>query len=65
MNKEHDVNCTFSTEIRHETTENHLTISAEVKVGGGEVVVTSIYFFRAPERAFSTTPHQGTCEGTS
>ncbi|TFD90745.1 hypothetical protein [Cryobacterium serini] len=43
VSMEYDVNYGFSSEIRHETTENYLTISAEVNVVDGEVVVTSIY----------------------
>ncbi|TFD62597.1 hypothetical protein E3T39_01205 [Cryobacterium suzukii] len=43
VNMEYDVDYGFSTEIRHETTENYLTISAEVNVVDGEVVVTSLY----------------------
>ncbi|TFD23487.1 hypothetical protein [Cryobacterium lyxosi] len=40
---EYDVNYGFSAEVRHETTENHLTITAQVNVVDGKVVVTSIY----------------------
>ncbi|WP_146066080.1 hypothetical protein [Cryobacterium sp. Y82] len=43
VSMEYDVNYGFSSEIRHETTENYLTIRAEVNVVDGEVVVTSIY----------------------
>ncbi|WP_129590489.1 hypothetical protein [Cryobacterium aureum] len=39
----YDVNYGFSSEIRHETEENYLTITAEVNVVDGEVVVTEVY----------------------
>lgn len=42
VNMEYDVDYGFSSEIRHESAENYLTISADVNVVGGEVVVTAV-----------------------
>ena len=39
----YDVNYGFSSEIRHESEENYLTVNAEVNVVDGEVVVTEVY----------------------
>ena len=42
VNMEYDVNHGFSSEIRHDSSENYLTISADVNIVDGEVVVTSV-----------------------
>ncbi|TFB68088.1 hypothetical protein E3O06_16365 [Cryobacterium glaciale] len=42
VNMEYDVNYGFSSETRHESAENYFTISADVNVVDGEVVVTSV-----------------------
>ena len=43
VNVDYDVDYGFSSEVTHQTSENYLSISAEVNVVDGEVVVTSVY----------------------